>query len=198
MKTIAKKIAVLTYVFALSLTTVFISHSANAALTPEDIVFKSALADKANLLTLQNAVNEAKYASLLERSKAIDNLNISAAIVKADIADFAARIKANGEVTLFNTKALGLANKFGGRLMVNEINSAGGAYNMLVKSGAMIDQELKLLKSDLSLASYLPSITELLGISEANAGILSTACGAFWFTISLGYADRFAYVSCYR
>lgn len=167
----------------------------NAA-TP--ITLKSALADKANILAFHNAVNDARYADLLDRPKALTQVDVLKTVVKADIADFAARLKANNEVAAFNSNVLNQAAKFGGKILVNEILAQGGPYVMLLKAGASLDLEVNQLKAQLSFASLLPSMTQLLGISNAYAGILSTACGGFWFVISWGYADRFAYTSCYQ
>ncbi|HEX5474821.1 MAG TPA: hypothetical protein VFX12_09185 [Vicinamibacterales bacterium] len=77
-----------------------------------------------------------------------------------------------------------------------QLKAVGGPSGLLAHADSFIDQ----LITDRQQATRSPSeaLLEALGLTVTlHASILSTACGFFWFTISLGYGDGIAYRSCY-
>ena len=115
--------------------------------------------------------------------------------MKTDINGLAKAIKENGEVAKFNSMVYAMAKSTGGETLVQDLKMNGGPYSVLTKAPGRALQDLQDFKSQLPpFFSWL----DLLGIGTAHAGIRSTACGLFWYTISVGYATTHAYYSCYR
>ncbi|MGZ8190842.1 MAG: hypothetical protein ACXWTS_06380 [Methylococcaceae bacterium] len=164
-------------------------------LSSSAVTLKTVTVDKKNFLEFKNLLNETYMANILERANALKNLDNQAAVLKADMALYVVDLKANSETTAFDSMVLANAKALGGALLVNEIKRAGGPSAMLSKASSLIDADIKQFK--LNLPPFI-SLLELVGISDAHAGLRSGACSAFWFVISWGYGTTHAYTSCYQ
>ena len=156
---------------------------------------KTPPADSKNLAELNRLIYEASIAGPQERSAALKALDGQFEIMKSDIGSLAKAIKENGETAQFNSMVNAIAKRMGGETLVQDFKLNGGPYSVLTKAGGRAAQDLQDFKSQLPpFFSWL----DVLGIGAAHAGIRSTACGLFWYTISLGYGTTHAYYSCYR
>lgn len=157
-----------------------------------------AIAPLADALATFDESLGARKATAKDRA-ALANARSLVAQAKSEVRALAQRLKAAGEIDNFNAMVLARARETKSLALVNEIQQSGGGYALLLEADRRFDAELAEREKLTRVAAL--SLWSMLGISSAEAGILatvkSTLCGGFWFTISLGYAERHAYVSCY-
>jgi hypothetical protein len=117
---------------------------------------------------------------------------------KAEIRRFVDALRQANETETFDKYVYDMANKSGRPTLANEIRSAGGAVRILSGADNLIDSLIAERRKGLASPGDLDRMLEAFGMTVAlSASILTTACGFFWFTLSLGYADNIAYRSCY-
>jgi len=153
--------------------------------------------DKANsehFFNLLTVIHEVELGVSTNQESTESELDKQAAMLADDLEKFAADLVANNEKEIFDNAVIDYGRALGGELLVRELTSAGGPHAMLTNSREILANQINEFKQDLP-----PSIDLLsfLGISTAQAGFFSTPCGAFWFAISWGNAERIAYRSCY-
>ena len=165
------------------------------AQTSDGTSLSTQLPDKQHLLAYRNALSAVRLASQRQFPARMKEVETSAAVVKADMAKFVAQLKANNEVARFDASALKSAYKAGGPNLVAAITKAGGPVAMLSTTSAEIDATIQGLKREH--AESIATWRNPLQMPVAHA-IWPTVCGAFWFTISWGYAEGLAYHYCYK
>lgn len=115
---------------------------------------------------------------------------------KSEIRSLVANLTANKETDAFNEGILGEAKLMGSAKLSSELSAGGTPIALLQRADSIIDQDLAARMSAAAKSASL--IDTLMGVTDAEASIRSTACGAFWFVISLGYGEAHAYTSCYK
>jgi hypothetical protein len=129
-------------------------------------------------------------ADAAERLRRIQGLATTA---KAEMRALASRLKAAGETGAFDAHVEATAGA-----AAAELRAAGGASALLGRIGPLLDAEVS-ERRRASETSVGERIERLLGVGVAHAGrFRSTACAAFWYVISAGYGETFAYTSCYK
>ncbi|MFI5178075.1 MAG: hypothetical protein ACHQO8_05920 [Vicinamibacterales bacterium] len=130
--------------------------------------------------------------------KRLDELARLAPQAKAEIRRFVDGLRRANETDAFDKYVYEMANSSGRPTLANEIRSAGGAVRVLSTADTFIDSLIAERRKALASPADLDRVLEAFGVTVTlSAGVLSTACGFFWFTISLGYAEAHAYRSCY-
>jgi hypothetical protein len=118
---------------------------------------------------------------------------------KSEIQSLLGRLRAAGELEDFNAYVEEKAKATGSGKLVSELRAAGGAAQLLQSAASTIDREMRSRQQASTMSSLiLNELLDLVSVRSARAGFRSTVCGAFWFAISLGYAERHAYESCYK
>jgi hypothetical protein len=125
----------------------------------------------------------------------LQRMQAAANRAKAEVRSFAARLKAAGEVEAFNAAVLARAKTTGSAELIAELRSSGGAHALLLRGDRYID-EMIADRRKLVEPTVVSRIEAMLGVAEVHA-LKTTLCAAFWFTISFGYGEAFAYRSCY-
>lgn len=128
---------------------------------------------------------------------AVDRLKKIASLApqaKSEIRSLAANLKSAGETEDFVAYIAAKAKETRSSSLEGELRAAN-AYSLLQRADSIIDQEIAARTQAAKATASLMDM--LLGVSTAEASFRSTVCGAFWFTISLGYGTQHAYTSCY-
>jgi len=116
---------------------------------------------------------------------------------KGEIKSFAARLRAAGEVEAYEAAVYAAASRAGAPTLMSDLKAVGGPYALLTKADALLD-EMIADRRKVSQNGTAARLLESLGLTVAvEARLKSTACGAFWWAISWGYATAHAYRSCY-
>ena len=147
------------------------------------------------------------YDDILQRSsgkapadaaRRLDEMARLSVQAKADIRDFVSALRQANEVEEFEKAVYAAAGTTGRPTLVAEIRGQGGPVAVLAQADRLIDGLIAERRHGAAGKGSLDGVLELLGLTvTVHASVLTTACGFFWFTISLGYATTHAYKSCY-
>ena len=147
------------------------------------------------------------YDAILKRSsgkapadaaRRLDEMARLSVQAKADIRDFVSALREAKETEAFEKAVYAAAETSGRPTLVAEIRGQGGPVAVLAQADRLIDGLIAERRHGAASRESLDGVLELLGLTvTVHASVLSTACGFFWFTISLGYATTHAYTSCY-
>ena len=117
---------------------------------------------------------------------------------KAEVRAFVGRLKAEGELAEFSALVEAKARETGSGKLMSEVGG-GKATQLLLGAEAAIDRDINARAANSTTAALLMhGILDLVSVREAHAGLRSGVCSGFWFVITLGYGERFAYESCYQ
>jgi len=146
------------------------------------------------IYAFDDAVAAAKGKVPADAKERADKIQGLAGRAKAEIRAFASRLKAAGETEAFDEYIEARAKEDGNPTLLSELRGAGGGFAVLTSADSVLDEMVAQRRraADQAKAALL---FEFLGIEEAHAA--GTICGLFWFTLSLGYGERFAYRSCW-
>jgi hypothetical protein len=132
-------------------------------------------------------------ADAVDRLKKIQSMTSQA---KSEIRALVVNLQANKETDVFNEGIIAEAKLLGSAKLSLELSAGGTPLALLQRADSLIDQDIA---TRLAAAAKSASLIDtLMGVSDAEASIRSTACAGFWFVISLGYGDTHAYTSCYK
>lgn len=147
------------------------------------------------------------YDDLLKRSsgkapadaaRRLDEMMQLSVQAKADIRDFVSALRQANEVEQFEKAVYAAAETSGRPTLAAEIRGQGGPVAVLAQADRLVDGLIAERRHGAAGKGSPDGVLELLGLTvTVHASVLSTACGFFWFTISLGYAEEHAYKSCY-
>ena len=126
----------------------------------------------------------------------VQKLQAAAGRAKGEIRAFTARLKAAGEVQAFDAAVEARAKQAGSAELLSELRAAGGGYALLQRGDQYIDEMIVDRRRVVEKNGVAARIEAWLGVAEVHA-LRQTACGAFWWVITVGYGERFAYRSCY-
>jgi len=131
-------------------------------------------------------------------AKRVEEIARLAPHAKAEIHKFVSALRQAKETDAFDKYVYDAASTSSRPTLVNEIRSAGGGVKVLEGADTLLDGLIADRRKALSSPADFDRVLESLGLTVAlSASLRSLACGAFWFTISLGYAETHAYYSCY-
>lgn len=132
-----------------------------------------------------------------DAGRRLDDLSRLAPQAKADIRAFIDALRRANEVEAFEKLVYAKADASGRATLSAEIRGQGGPVAVLSQADRLIDGLIAERRAALTSRHPVDRVLESFGLTvELSASILSTTCGLFWFTISLGYADVIAYHSC--
>lgn len=115
---------------------------------------------------------------------------------KAEIRAFVSRLQSNNEAAAFDARVYEHAQKQA-PAVVSGIRSAGGPTAMLAKADGYID-EMIADREKVAAKESESKWPELLGVATLHAyGLRSGLCSGFWYILTVGYGESFAYRSCY-
>jgi len=131
-------------------------------------------------------------------AKRLDEIARLVPQAKAEIHKFVSALRQAKETDAFDKYVYDAAKTSSRPTLVNEIRSAGGGVRVLESADTLLDGLIADRRKALASPADLDRALESLGLTVAlSASALSTVCGFFWFTISLGYGEAHAYRSCY-
>ncbi len=153
---------------------------------------------------LQDAVLDFDEQGRRNRGKAPANaragvrkMQAAANAAKGEIRALAARLKRDRQVEAFNKAVEESAKRSGASAVLPELRSAGGAHAMLERADTYIDEMIAARRTVAEGSGTARLIESLVGVATVHASIKTTTCAAFWFVISFGYGEAWAYRSCY-
>lgn len=147
--------------------------------------------------TFENAANAAKGKSTADSRRQLDAFSGQLQRGRAAIRAFLAQLRDKNEVQAFEQMVYAAAAKTGRSTLAEEIRKDGGPVAILGRADTFLDALLDERRKAIAPAG-LDDFLEALGLTVSlEAGIRTTACGAFWFTLTLGYGTNLAYRSCY-
>lgn len=185
---------------------------AAAAQAPQKVAFelrgkamKTKPANKQRIAPLLQALERIDGAAspAADRDRELERAAGLVGQAKSEIRSFAGRLQASGEIESFDELARAQAEKDGSAELRGALQEAGGAYRVISRADAYIDEALAQLRngsaaSDASATGARNRLLAFLAPKPAYASEpAAVVCGLFWWTISLGYGEAHAYRSCY-
>lgn len=180
------------------------SGAALAAAAPAKYALKSPPAKSAAVQPFLAALGEFEAAldrnggkAPLDGRKRVEQLKASAPAAKAELAAFAQRLKAANEVDAFDAFIAAKVKESGSASLADAAKKSGGGYAALTRAGAEIDAAV-------AEAAGLPGLAasdlllRVLGIADANAGLLRGACTFSMWIVTVGTSPDSAYKLCDR
>lgn len=115
----------------------------------------------------------------------------------AEIQSFVGRLRQAREVEAFEQLVYARAAESGRPTLAAEIRAEGGPVALLERAGTLLPA-LVAERRQAAAVNRVDGLLERVGLTTSlRAGVLTTACGGFFFALSLGYGERFAYRACY-
>jgi hypothetical protein len=128
----------------------------------------------------------------------LDEMTRLSVQAKADIHAFVAALRPANETDAFEKAVYASAETSARPTLASEIRAQGGPIAVLGQADRLLDALIAERRHGAGGRGSLDAMLELVGLTTAlHASVLSTACGFFWFTITLGYGTTHAYYSCY-
>jgi hypothetical protein len=145
------------------------------------------------IYAFDDAVAAAKGKVPADATERADKIQGLAGRAKGEIRAFTSRLKAAGETEAFDAYIEARAREDGNPTLSAELRGAGGGFAVLSGADSVIDEMVAQRRRAADQAS-VALLFEFLGIEDAHA---AAGCAFFWWVISAGYGERFAYRSCY-
>lgn len=131
-----------------------------------------------------------------DAARKLDELERLARPAKTEIKAFLARLRQADETEAFEARTYKLAETSGRSTLAAEIRELGGPVALLEKADTLFDELIAERRR--ATAGGLDALLETLGLTVSlSAGIRTTACGAVFFVMTLGYGTNLAHRACY-